>query len=151
MGAQIILAGVAAYFLKVNIPLALAGSLITNPFTAAIIYPLEYQFGVWLVGVPAPSDLEGYTGMMRSFARYAKPLWTGSLVAGGVAAAVAYGLVTLLWKEAVHLRAIRKHGPETLPVPAASGAGPVAPAPPDSVADTSTKTNGTRAVETNDG
>lgn len=109
MGAQIVLAGIAAYFLKVNIPMALAGSLVTNPFTAAIIYPLEYQFGVWLVGVPEPRELEGYTGMLRNFARYAKPLWIGSLVTGSVAAALAYGLVTLLWKEAVHLREVVHH------------------------------------------
>jgi uncharacterized protein (DUF2062 family) len=115
MGAQIILSGVAAYFLKVNIPMALAGSLVTNPFTAAIIYPLEYQFGVWLIGVPEPGELAGYTGMMRNFMRYAKPLWLGSIVTGGVAAALAYGLVTLLWREAQHLRAIRKHPAETTP------------------------------------
>lgn len=108
MGAQIILAGAAAYFLKVNIPIALAGSLVTNPLTAAIVYPLEYQFGVWLIGVPEPSELEGYTGMLGNFMRYAKPLWIGSLVTGSVAAALAYGLVSLLWKEAAHLRAARK-------------------------------------------
>jgi len=112
MGAQIILAGIAAFFLKVNIPMALAGSLVTNPFTAAIVYPLEYQFGVWLVGVPEPRELEGYTGMLRNFARYAKPLWIGSLVTGSVAAALAYGLVTLLWKEALHLRQARHPAPK---------------------------------------
>lgn len=109
MGAQIVLAGISAFFLKVNIPMALAGSLVTNPLTAAIIYPLEYQFGVWLIGVPEPDELEGYTGLFKNFARYAKPLWIGSLVTSSIAAAVGYGLVTLLWKEAVHLREVRKH------------------------------------------
>ena len=107
MGAQILLAGAAAFFLRVNIPMALAGSLITNPFTAALVYPLEYQLGVWIAGAPEPRELEGYTDMLRNFARYAKPLWIGSLVAGGVIAAIAYGLVTLLWKEATHLREVR--------------------------------------------
>ncbi len=134
MGAQIVLAGIAAYFLKVNIPLALAGSLITNPLTAAIIYPLEYQLGVALVGVPTPSDLEGYNGMLRNFARYAKPLWVGSLVAASVVAPVAYGLVTLLWKEAAHLRAIHKHPSEKPPAP---------------VPDQSPPTSGAKAAERN--
>ena len=120
MGAQIILAGLTAYFLKVNIPMALAGSLVTNPFTAALVYPLEYQLGVWLVGVPEPRELEGYTDLLRNFARYAKPLWIGSLVAGGVAASLAYGLVTLLWKETLHLRKLRHD-------PAKAGAPPAAP------------------------
>lgn len=115
MGAQIIMAGVAAYFLKVNIPMALAGSLVTNPFTAAIIYPLEYKLGVWLVGVPQPDELEGYTGMLRNFARYAKPLWAGSLVTGSIAAALAYALVTLLWKEVATFHSERKHRPDSSP------------------------------------
>jgi uncharacterized protein len=109
MGAQIVLGGICAYFLRVNVPLALVGSLVTNPFTAALVYPLEYQVGVWLVGVAEPSELQGYTGALYSFARHAKPLWAGALLFGGVAAGLAYGLVTLLWKEAVHLREIRQH------------------------------------------
>lgn len=108
MGAQIILTGIAAFLLKVNIPIALAGTFVTNPFTAAIIYPLLYRFGVWMVGIPDANDLDGYTGMLRSFAGYAKPLWVASLVTGSVAAAFAYGLVTLLWREATHLRELHK-------------------------------------------
>ncbi len=123
MGAQIVLAGIAAYFLRVNIPLALAGSFVTNPFTAAIVYPLEYRLGVWLVGPPAPAELSGYPWMLYHFMLYAKPLWVGSLVAGSVAAALSYGLVTLLWKEVVHLRETHRHAPPT----GAPGAGVVQP------------------------
>lgn len=104
MGAQIIISGVLAYLLKVNIPIALAGSFVTNPITAALVYPLEYQLGVWLVDVPEPRELESYTGMLRTFTSYAKPLWIGSLVTGSVAAALAYGLVTLLWKDPAPVR-----------------------------------------------
>ncbi len=59
---------------------------------------MQYRLGVWLVGVPDAGELEGYTGMLRTFARYAKPLWVGSLLTGGMAAALAYGLVTLVWR-----------------------------------------------------
>ena len=104
MGAQVVLAGTAAFLLKVNVPMALAGSLVTNPFTAPVIYPLQYRLGVWLIGPPEPAEWEAYTGMLRSFVRYAKPLWAGSLVVAGAAAALVYGLVTLLWVEAQHLR-----------------------------------------------
>ncbi|RYD83923.1 MAG: DUF2062 domain-containing protein [Verrucomicrobiaceae bacterium] len=111
MGVQIILCGVLAYLLRVNIPLALAGTFVTNPFTAAIIYPLEYQVGVWLAGVPSPSELSGATGPIRAFALYAKPLWIGSVAVGSVAAFIAYVAAMLLWKEAAHLRDAlhRKH------------------------------------------
>jgi uncharacterized protein (DUF2062 family) len=97
MGVQIILAGLCAYFLRVNVPLALAGSLVTNPFTAAIVYPLQYKLGVALVGLPEAGELVGYSGMMRTLMRHAKPLWTGCLVTGGVSAALAYSLTMLLW------------------------------------------------------
>ena len=52
MGVQVVLAGLAAYFVRVHVPVAIAASLVTNPFTAAVIYPLQYQLGVWLIGVP---------------------------------------------------------------------------------------------------
>lgn len=97
LGAQIVLAGFAAFFLKVNVPMALLGCFVTNPLTAPFIYPLEYKLGVWLVGVPEPGELEGYTGMLRNFARYAKPLWVGGVFLGGVAAMISYALVSLVW------------------------------------------------------
>ncbi len=113
MGVQLLIAGVCAYAFKVNIPLALAGTFITNPVTAAFIYPLEYQLGLRLAGAPEPSEFASYSDMLRSFASHAKPLWVGSLVAGGLIAATAYGLVSLLWIEARHLHeAIQKHSDE---------------------------------------
>lgn len=108
MGAQIIITGIAACILRVNIPIALAGSLVTNPFTAPVLYPLQYQLGVWLVGSPDVEELRGYTGMMRAFVRYAKPLWAGSLFFGAAGAALAYGVVMLVWSEVRHLRS-RSH------------------------------------------
>ena len=104
MGAQIVLTGIAACMLRVNIPIALAGSLVTNPFTAPIVYPLQYKLGVWLVGVPNVEELRGYTGTMRMFMRYAKPLWAGSIVSGLVGATLAYLLVAGIWSKVQHLR-----------------------------------------------
>ena len=104
MGAQIVLTGIASCLLRVNIPIALAGSLITNPFTAPIIYPLQYKLGVWLVGVPHVEELRGYTGTMRMFMRYAKPLWAGSIVSGLAGATIAYLLVAGIWSQVRHLR-----------------------------------------------
>jgi uncharacterized protein len=98
MGAQFILAAAAAYFLRVNIPLALAGTLITNPVSAPVVYALEYRLGVWIAGTPKPAELQEYSGMLYSFARYAKPLWIGSICTGGALAAISYSLVTLLWR-----------------------------------------------------
>ena len=119
MGAQIILTGIAAIILRVNIPIALAGSLITNPFTAPFIYPLQYKLGVWLAGSPHVEELRGYTGMMRMFVRYAKPLWIGSIVSGAAAATVAYTIVALIWSQVRHLRHRRHSPPDDAAKPAA--------------------------------
>lgn len=94
MGVQTILATLAAFFLRVNIPAALLATLVTNPFSAPVIYAMEYRFGVWLLGPPAPQELEGYTGMLRNFVGYARPIWAGGLIAASLSAALAYGLVT---------------------------------------------------------
>lgn len=97
MGVQVLLAGIAAYLLRVNVPLALLGAFFTNPLTAPVIYAFEYKLGLWLVGLPARQELEGYSALLQNFARHAKPLWAGALVLGGAAAVVAYSIVLALW------------------------------------------------------
>ena len=94
MGVQIVLCGVAAFLLRVNVPIALLGSLVSNPFTAPILYPLEYKLGVWLVGIPQGEELEGFSGTLRNFVRYARPLWAGSIVSGAVCACVGYAIAS---------------------------------------------------------
>lgn len=42
---QMILAGIMAYSMKVNMPIALMACWITNPITMPIIYALEYKIG----------------------------------------------------------------------------------------------------------
>ena len=100
MGVQIILCGVAAFFLRVNVPVALLGSLVSNPLTAPILYPLEYKLGVWLVGIPDAEELEGFSGALRSFMRYARPLWAGSLAMAAACSVVGWALVTAVWTAA---------------------------------------------------
>ena len=107
MGVQIVLAGLAAYFVRVNVPVAIAASLVTNPFTAAVIYPLEFQLGVWLIGAPDLAELEGVSLAMRGFVRYARPLWVGSLVVGAVAALLGYGIGSALWAATQRARQVR--------------------------------------------
>lgn len=96
MGVQIALCGVAAFFLRVNIPIALLGTLISNPLTAPILYPLEYRFGVWLVGIPEGSAMAGLSGALANFVRYARPLWAGGFVTAAVVSAAGYFLVKII-------------------------------------------------------
>ena len=96
MGVQIALAGAAAFFLRVNVPIALLATLISNPVTAPILYPLEYKLGVWLVGIPEGPTVEGVSGAFGSFVRYARPLWAGSFVTAAVCSAVGYCCAKLI-------------------------------------------------------
>lgn len=97
LGVQLVLAGLAAYLLRVNIPLALGGCFITNPATAVFIYGFEYQVGVWLLGPPEPTELEGLSRILRTVVTHGKPMWAGSILCGGFAALVSYLLVMGLW------------------------------------------------------
>ncbi len=90
VGAQMIISGLAAYFLRVNIPVAVACAWITNPVTIPIIYPLEYKLGIFLFGTPDPGELSAYAGPIKSFIKYAKPLWLGCLVSSSILAVLSY-------------------------------------------------------------
>jgi uncharacterized protein (DUF2062 family) len=117
LGIQIFLAALAAYLLRVNIPIAVLACLVTNPVTAPIIYPLQYQIGVWISGPPRPDELEGYSQFLQSFARYARPLWVGSLVSGLLAAVIGYAGVFFGWMWAARwwARLHAPHGAQAVP------------------------------------
>ena len=52
--AQIVLAVVAAVFIRANVPVAAAGTLVTNPLTVPPIYFAAYHLGIWASGRRAP-------------------------------------------------------------------------------------------------
>ena len=97
IGVQIPLIILSALFLRVNIPVALAASWITNPLTAPVIYPLQYRLGLWLSGAPDIDELAGYTGMLRIFFRYARPLWVGSLISAACSSVLVYAAISSVW------------------------------------------------------
>lgn len=97
IGIQMVLACLAAYFLRVNIPIAIAACWITNPATIPIIYPLQFQLGKALVGVPDPEELRHYQGIVRGFYHYARPMFVGSLIPSIVLSALSYVITYGLW------------------------------------------------------
>lgn len=56
---QVVFAAIAAIALRVNLPMALAGTLVSNPFTTLGIYYLSYRIGEFMMaadnGVVTPS------------------------------------------------------------------------------------------------
>ena len=104
IGVQIPLIILSALFLRVNIPVALAASWVTNPLTAPVIYSSQYKLGLWLIGAPDANVLEGYTGILRIFFRYAIPLWVGSLISSIFFSSLGYVGIFSLWGLVVKLR-----------------------------------------------
>ncbi|MDY6822870.1 MAG: DUF2062 domain-containing protein [Thermodesulfobacteriota bacterium] len=97
---QMLLSAICAIWMRVNLPIALAGCWVTNPLTAVWIYLMEYWLGrmimeklPWLFTL---SDLENI-GTFRKLFSQATYIWTGGLLIGSIAALVVYATVRILW------------------------------------------------------
>jgi uncharacterized protein (DUF2062 family) len=117
---QIPAAAVAAVAWRANLPMAVAGTLITNPFTFAPIYYLAYRIGLFLLGAdPLPSDApdpfavaspEHATWYKLWYERVlgaGRPLFIGLFVLACGYATFSYFAISLLWR-AYTLRAWRR-------------------------------------------
>jgi len=99
--AQMLLSAVCAIWLRANLPIAIAACWVTNPFTAAWIYFMEYRLGRAIMGnlpgIFAISDLENIGAIRRLFS-HATYVWTGGLIVGAVAALIGYIVIQFAWQ-----------------------------------------------------
>ncbi len=111
VGVQMILGGVIAHFLKGNRAIAAALAWITNPLTMGPIFYFNYRVGALFlpgdeeagkrfIAAISPASLSDPSGwweaillMLRELWGVAGVLWAGSIIVGGVAAAVSYPVV----------------------------------------------------------
>jgi len=116
---QFLGAALAALVLRVNLPVAMTSTLITNPFTYAPWYYLAYRIGTALLGAPAeavqpvPSGavVTGGGGIIEGFQALlamGQPLIVGLSVLGVVFALSGYFLVQGLWRLPAYLRLVRR-------------------------------------------
>ena len=100
--AQIPLSAIAAILLRANLPAAVAGTLITNPLTAAPIYFAAYSLGSWIMGVQALSisDFGSREEVMAliSLIPIVKPLMIGLVVLATVVGVTSYFLISVIWR-----------------------------------------------------
>lgn len=97
--AQILLAATAAILLRANIPVAAAGTLITNPLTVPPIYYAAYQLGAWATGTAAPASINfgDPSGLLENLATIGPPLFAGLGIVAIVAALFSYLLISRMW------------------------------------------------------
>jgi hypothetical protein len=97
--AQILLAAVVAVVLRANIPIAAAGTLITNPLTVPPIYYAAYQLGAWATGTSAPVSfsLADPSGIWENLGTIGLPLFTGLGITAACAALAGYLLISQAW------------------------------------------------------
>lgn len=89
-----------ALALRANVPAAIAGAWVTNPFTMGPAIVLCYQIGAWVLGVPA-SELEvqiSWDWLTHELARIWEPFLLGSVMVGAAAAVLGYFGIQLLWR-----------------------------------------------------
>ena len=97
---QMILAALAALWVRCNLPIAVALVWITNPLTMSPIYFFTYQLGRKLLDAPAvsaPVELS-WGWVAEEFALIWKPLLLGSLLTGFVLGGLSYIAMQLYWR-----------------------------------------------------
>lgn len=118
--AQIPFSAVLAVVLRANLPVAIASTLVTNPFTFAPLYYIAYRIGAALVGNDDPAvteaSLERQIDGLADWLGYwiekvkalGKPLLVGLVIMASAGALATYMTVMLLWRARVALRLRRR-------------------------------------------
>ena len=91
LGIQMLISAVMAILLRVNLPISLAATWVTNVATAPFFYYFCYRVGLFFLGGKIQaSEVAPFVGKWQTFAKIAYPIWVGSLIVGTVIALVGY-------------------------------------------------------------
>lgn len=107
---QMVLAAIAAVFFRVNVALAVAMPLLSNPFTMVPIFWGAYLIGSWLTGCTVALPTTGITfgWVMTQLHIIWLPLLTGLLVLATLSAVISFFTIQFLWRLNVILHKRRK-------------------------------------------
>jgi uncharacterized protein (DUF2062 family) len=100
---HMLVAALMALVLRINIPVAVIATLLSNPLTVGRMYFFAYQFGEWLLGMePRPFAFElSLRWMMDGFVTIWQPLLLGCVLLGALLSIVGYAVLDLLWRASV--------------------------------------------------
>jgi len=92
---QMLGAMVIAYFTRVNVPAAIVGTWISNPFTMAVCVYAQYWIGCMILG-RSPTDVP-LNDILAILKAAPVPFLVGVIPSAVILAAVSYPLTLLIW------------------------------------------------------
>jgi uncharacterized protein (DUF2062 family) len=97
---QMVLATILAFWVRCNLPIAIALVWITNPLTIPPIFFATYKLGAWLLDTPAIDFTVMFTWewIMTELELLWKPLLVGSLATGAFFSITSYAFIKLAWR-----------------------------------------------------
>ena len=96
---HILAATLLAVAFRINVPIAVVASMITNPLTAGPMYYFAFRVGAWILGIDASAL--SFELSFDGFLRVWNPLLLGCLLLGTASAIISYIVVDLLWRASV--------------------------------------------------
>lgn len=107
---QMVLSAIAAVAFRVNVALAVAMALVSNPLTMVPIFWTAYLIGSWLTGchLALPQAGISFEWVMSQINILWLPMLTGLLVISTLSAAISFITIRLLWRLNVILHKRRK-------------------------------------------
>jgi uncharacterized protein len=105
--AHTLLAAIGALLLRVNVPVAIAATWVTNPFTFVPIYYFGYQIGAALLNVPPEvmPDTFSFDWVLEEIDQHWKPLMLGTGIMALSVASTVYLIISVVW----HVTTLRRY------------------------------------------
>ncbi|HNP34610.1 MAG TPA: DUF2062 domain-containing protein [Woeseiaceae bacterium] len=109
---HIVIATFTAMALRINIPVSILTTFISNPLTMYPMYYFAYRLGRRLLGTPPTAfDFElSFHWLTEKFSVIWQPLMLGSLLLATISALVGYVVLDVLWRSSLHDYKKRKRG-----------------------------------------
>lgn len=103
---QMLLAGLFAFWVRCNLPIAVVLVWITNPLTIPPILFMNYKLGVWILDTPSViyDDVMFWQWLNAEIGRIWRPLFLGSLIVSSLFSVISYFVIRYLWIVYVSLK-----------------------------------------------
>jgi len=97
---QTISAAALAILLRVNLPLSLIFSLVSNPLTIPVMFYLAYKTGAILLDLPVSQEEFQFSleWLMYTFSTNWQPLLLGCFIFASISSLIGYFSIRLIWR-----------------------------------------------------